>query len=479
MPNGFVNVTTLDNNVVAVPRVDTKFMGLNDYFSDNAPLVVRQAISEVSPYYNWRDVLAMLETSKRVSTTKDLEVRSFEQGPMFRPVKIGAIVGSGTASEVVVTLTADSFLDTESLGGTVARTSLMKDDLIRFRNGATGIVRIKAGSGATTQFTLRGVTGSSENITQAVQDHITSGTPLFVYSNAFGEGTYAPTEGLEQSTTQWRNQAQIIKTHRAATGDANAVEIIDWTGKNRYYFKQEVEMGAEHRIKELLAIWFGSGGFTMNEANEPVRMCLGVDTAIDKMGNEYRYTVGTFSLADLDLIVAQIDAVNGGNVYDFYAGSALFRAVQKVFNQAIGATGQTGIDYSNFGDGDPKQKMVDLGVMAIVYGGITFRLIQTDMLSLPELTGINGYNFPNDGYLIPSKRQSVDVSENGRKNKISVNTLEVKYTTEFDGSIRRYKFDPFPRAITGRDQTALELLTQVVPQITNTRKMIKIKALAA
>lgn len=476
MPNGFVQVTGVPNTVTATPMVDTQRLGLNDYFNSDS-LILRDGLREFSEYYNMRDSLSILELSNRTGTTRDLEVRSYEQGPMFRPVKIGAVVGTATASEAVVTLSADSFTGQGSIDGVVQQTSLMQDDLIRFVDGNTALVRIKSGSGAATQFTLRGITGASGSIAASIAAQ--GSVPLFVFSNAYGEAAEIPKEGLEQSSTQWRNQAQIIQTFRAASGDVNALYMQDWTGKDRYFYKQELEMGPEHRIKEKLAIWFGSGGFSTNEKGQRVRLCVGVDTAIEKMGNLYNVVPGTFERADLDALVDQIEAVHGGNVYDFYAGHKLTGEVQQVFTEITAGGGQTGIDWSNFGEGDAKQKMVDVGILGIVYRGVTFRLMQTDMLSLPEMTGINGYLFPNDGYLIPSKKQSVNTTANGRTNKLTIDSLKVLYTTEYTGEQRRYKFTKYGPEVLKRDETEMNLFTQVVPQIVNTRKMIKIKAVAS
>lgn len=482
----FTGTASVANTVVAQPRVSSANLGLDDIFNYN-PLVPRSELKKVDPYYKDNDILKSLEFSNKVQTTKETVYRNYEEGPWFRAPTPGAIVGTtptgATGGGFTMTLTAGSFSSRKvsaAANTTSLYTSLMKNDIFRTYNGLFGFIANKVTTGAVsaanTVFSVARADSNNADLAAAVQYHITNSIPLSVVTNAFAEGSLQPLEGLSRENVFHVNQTAIIKTHRAVTNTANASTLITVRGEERPAQTQMIEMGQEHRIKEAMMLWWGTGE-TFQDGTEnisTVKLTKGVDGSIREMGNVYQFSTGTgFLEADFDAVFAQFESVRGGNEVQIYAGSRMYTYLQTIIKTKISGLPAGIFTFQAFGASDGQKKAVEIGFNTFIVNGVTIHLIRADMFNIQGMTDILGYNYPYMAYVLPGEMQTVagDFIQNGKAvTKMSVPSLVAYYTTQDDDTMRRYKYWKRDVEITNRDEKQQELLTEIGAKLTMLRK---------
>ena len=474
------------NTVVAQPRVSSANLGLDDIFNYN-PLVPRSQLKKVDPYYKDNDILKSLEFSNKVQITKETVYRNYEEGPYFRAPTPASIVGTtavgtpGGTFSMLLTAGSYSTRKTSASAGTVSNfTSLMKNDIFRTYNGLFGFIANKvtvgAVSAANTTFTVARADTNTADLAASVQYHITNAIPLSVVTNAFSEGSLQPLEGLSRENVFHINQTAIIKTHRAVTNTANASTMITVRGEERPAQTQMVEMGQEHRVKEAMMLWWGTGE-SYQDATEnisTVKVTKGVDGSIREMGNVYQFAMATgFLEADFDAVFAQFEFVRGGNEVQIYAGSRMYSYLQAIFKIKVGGLPAGVFTFQSFGQSDGAKKAIEIGFNTFIINGVTIHLIRADLFNIQGMTDILGYNYPYMAYIIPGEMQTVagDFIQNGTAvTKMTVPAMVAYYTTQDDNELRRYKYWQRNVEITNRDEKQQELLTEVGGKFSMLRK---------
>ena len=477
---------TVANTVVSAPRLSSANLGLDDIFNYN-PLVPRSQLKKVDPYYKDNDILKSLEFSNKVQITKETVYRNYEEGPYFRAPTPGAITGATAAGTLgggfTMTLTPGSFSTRKisaSLNTSTLFTSLAKNDIFRTYNGLFGFIANKVTTGAVsavnTVFSVARADTNGADLATAVQYHVTNAIPLSVVTNAFSEGSLQPLEGLSRENVFHVNQTAIIKTHRAITNTANASTMITVRGEERPAATQMVEMGQEHRVKEAMMLWWGTGE-TFQDATEnisTVKVTKGVDGSIREMGNVYQFAQATgFQEADFDAVFAQFEYVRGGNEVQIYAGSRFYAQMQAIIKIKIGGLPAGVFTFQSFGQSDGAKKAIEIGFNTFIINGVTIHLIRADLFNIQGMTDILGYNYPYMAYIIPGEMQTVagDFIQNGQAvTKMMVPSMVAYYTSQDDNELRRYKYWQRNVEITNRDEKQQELLTEVGGKFSMLRK---------
>lgn len=484
----FTSTASVANNVVALSRENTSTLGFDDITSYNA-LVKRDEVKRVIPYFKDIDILAALDLSNKVQATTETVYKNYEAGAWFRPVTPLAVTGTTdtgtTGGTVTMTLTAGSFSPRNAGGGTsTVHTSLMKNDWFRTYNGLTGFVQAKGVGGTTgtaTVFTIQRANGNNADLAAALKYHATNLIPISVLGNIFAEGSLQPLEGLSRTTQFHVNRTSIVKTHRAVTNSANASILITERGEERPIKTQEVEMGIEHRIKEAMLIWWGTGeDWTDPSENiQTVKMTKGVDGSIRERGNVYQFsTTAGYTEADFDAQVTQFENVHGGNELMIYAGSYMYSQLQAIFKTKVAGMPSAVYTFQSFGASNGKEKAADIGFNTVVIRGITIHLIRSDIFRVPEMTDVLGYNYQYMAYWIPGEMQVVDgdfVQNGVRTTKTTIPALAAVYTTQYDDELdgqRRYLYWKRGVKTTNRDETQQEMLTEVGAKLSMVRKMM-------
>lgn len=480
--------TSIANTAVAMPRQNAASLYLDDLSGYN-PLVLKEQNPELEPYYKNFNIMQALNFAGAEKMIKQLKYRNYEQGQWFGvaipAVITGATTSGTTGGTITMTLTTGSFSPrrTNTSTGSVALYSpLQKNDRFRTYNGIVGLISAESGTQGTTgiTYTVARADASNADLAAALNYHATNLIPLSITDNAFAEGSLQPLKGLERENVFYENQVQTVKTHRASTGDADVVEVIDINGVTRIGKKQMLEMKEEHEIKVMMAIWYGQGE-TYQDATENlplVRVTKGVDQSIRERGSTYRFSISAgFAIADGDSILAQFEAVRGGNEAMIFAGGDAYNAWQEYFRLKVVGQPSAAYTFSSFGETDGKKKAADIGFITVIIRGITLHLIRGDMFNVQGITDIAGYGYSWTSYIIPGEPQTVngdfiDISNGKTATSVKIPALTAVYTTSEDNEMRKHKFWTRPVTITNRDQTDRELLTQVGARLTYGRKFI-------
>lgn len=471
-----------------MPRQNAAALYLDDLSGYN-PLVRKEDNPELEPYFKDFNIIQALQFAGAERTIKQLRYRNYEQDQWFNPPTPAAITGTTAAGTTggtfTMTLTAGSYSPRRvntSTGAAALYTSLQKNDYIMTYNFLSGLVTQESGTQGTAgiTFTIGRADGNNADLAAAVQYHIDNQIPLAVMTNAFAEGSLQPLKGLEKENVYYENQVQTIKTHRASTGDVDAVEVIDVNGVTRVGRKQMLEMKDEHAIKECLALWWGKGEtFQDLTENLPlVRVTKGVDQSIRERGSVYRFSLAAgFQTADGDAVLAQLENVRGGNEYQIWAGGEAYTYWQEYFRVKVAGMPAATYTFESFGKSDGAKKAADIGFITVIIRGITLHLVRGDMFNIQGITDIAGYGFRYMSYFIPGQLQTVngdftDISNGKRATSVKIPSLMAMYTTSEDNEMRKHKYWDRPVTITNRDQTDRELLTQVGARLTYGRKFL-------
>lgn len=471
-----------------MPRQNAAALFLDDLSGYN-PLVRREDNPELEPYYKDFNIIQALDYAGAERRIKQLVYRNYEQGQWFNPPTPATVSGTtptgSTGGTFTMTLTDGSYSPRRvntSTGSTALYSSIQKNDYIYTYNNLAGLIVGETGTQGTRGITLTvaRADGNNADLVAAIQYHIDNLIPLITMSNAYAEGSLQPLKGLEKENVFYQNQVQTVKTHRASTGDVDAVEVIDINGVTRVGAKQMLEMADEHKIKVMLALWYGKGETYQDPSeNLPlVRVTKGVDQSIRDRGTTYRFSLAAgFTTADGDAVLAQLEAVRGGNEYQIWAGSDAYAYWQEYFRVKVAGMPAASYTFSSFGESNGKEKAADIGFNSVVIRGITLHLVRGDMFNIQGITDVKGYNFSYISYFIPGEPQTVNgdfknVTNGKTATSVKIPALMAMYTTDEENNMRKWKGWKRGVEITNRDQTDRELLTQVGARLTYGRKFL-------
>lgn len=482
------NVPGILNTTVAMPRQNAAALFLDDLSGYN-PLVRKEDNPILEPYYKDFNIVQALDFAGREMKIKQLVYRNYEQGQWFNPPTPATVVGTTstntTGGTVAITLNAASFSPRRvntATGGTALYSSLQKNDYVYTYNGLSALIVAEAGQQGTANITYTVARGdnNSADLAAALQVHVTNSIPLVTMSNAYAEGSLQPLKGLEKENVFYQNQVQTIKTHRATTGDVDTMEIVDINGVTRVGAKQLLEMAEEHKIKIMLALWYGKGETFQDpsEALPLVRVTKGVDQNIRERGITYRFSLAAgFTTADGDAVLSQLEQVRGGKEYQIWAGGDAYNYWQAYFQAKVAGMPSAAYTFESFGRTNGKEKAADIGFTTVIIRGITLHLVRGDMFNIQGITDVAGYNFSYTSYLIPGEMQAVggnftDPSNGTTATSIKIPSMMAVYTTTAKDEMRKWRQWERNETITNRDQTDRELLTQVGARLTYGRKFM-------
>lgn len=490
MAAGFVQTSQTLGTGYATPYSDTNNLG-TDYFIKRPDL-----LPDVVDNWNNREFADMLMLNGQELVTKSEIVSNYEQGPLFKSVAL-ATVTSASASSATITLTTDSHTSVGSIlngGSTVRRSPLMERSIIKLPNRREIRVQSKSttdgGEGTTYVVTKSDLAADSGFNLGTYLTGILASAPTQRYaivSTASAERSTEPLEGLESPLLRYTNRLQIFRTHSEITGSAagDIYEVNFTKGQDPqapgmegmyWYSKQRLEQGYNHRVMMGMQFMFGRGGaFVDAEGGKLAVTTTGVEGYVRAYGNTYDYTLGNFQLSDLLALVARIKFQKGPTDYLLVAGYGLYAQIQTVL---INLPGMNYIRPDEFGNGDSRKKFVSFGANGFNYGGINFWLQESPTFSHPELLGIPGYDYIDQGVLIPWSANggtAVTSYDNGVMERIKLQNLTIRYKLNgADPNHRDRRMVEYNRGIgiTGVDSTKHEMLTHEGIQMVKLRNFI-------
>lgn len=466
---------------LVLPVADTGYLDF-DYFAKNPDLIK-------TVYQSWdnKGFVDMLALTGREEVVHSETFSNYEAGLLARSFAV-ATATSPTAGSVVITLTADSLTTVNSTTGPIVVSPLMENFTIKLPNRKDVFVQSKSSlnggpTGAATTYTIiKGdlAADAAFDLGAYFVSVAATGQRFAGISSAFGEDTVEALEGIENPITRYVGYLQIVKSHSAITGSAagDAWNVTLPGGVNRWYSKQRLEQGINHRQQEGMQMIVGAGGKFLDKTGKRVQTSMGLEGYMRSYGNIYDYASTGFTAADLDALTSRMKAIMGGTEYQWIMGSALRASVANVVRNLPGLTGG-GIRYDSFGKSNAAAKALDLGFNSIIWNGITLHLQESSVFDHPELLGLAGYNYTNMGFLIPGAQQRITTSDNGVSatlgGSVDAESLRIRYKEDVGGVSRRYRTYDRGIEITGRDRTAHECLSHCGLQMVGLRRFLLVQ----
>ena len=309
-------------------------------------------------------------------------------------------------------------------------------DLLKFPSGGVGRVQ-KKNTGAST-IEVQSVSGTALAASLAAMN----GVKLSAFSNAQEEGS------IEPGTRRWsvnslQNRVQIFRNAIKITDVQNASKIeLEFNGKP-YILPYEMIQGLQkHRGDISLAMWLGEVSNTLfADVDGPTTSTLspylqgttgygvqttrGMDSYITNYGiNDSVFTAGTFTLADLSDLEAQLTAVRAPMEY-MIAGSNPAVAVISDFLKNLPSAGSTittnvntatppagfssqstannGFYRSGVNSGflQVNGREIDLQAEKFMHGGYTYNLKAFKVLSNTDVINYTGGPIAKSIYFLP------------------------------------------------------------------------------
>lgn len=356
------------------------------------------------------------------------------------------VTGSGTTSVTI------QFAN--STAGNNSFHFVLVNDLIKFTNGYVGIVATKV---ATRTITVTSV--DTNVLTAAVGDKLSA------FSNAQPEGSNAP-EQRRWLVNKLQNQTQIFRNTMRITDVQNMSKIeLEFNGKEYILPYENIQALQKHRGDVSLALWLGQASTATFQGqastNFPTAQTYatqttrGMDSYISYYGiNGTTATAGTFTLADLSAIEAQLISARSPMEY-MIAGSNQTVAVISDFLKNLPSSGvvsnlvggQQVLNGVQSGRINIDGREIDLEVEKFKHGGFTFNLKAFKVLSNNDVMNYTGSSVTKSAYFMPMGK---------------VKTVGGGMADYF-----RYRFQPQPTPGLGSAETAEIMTGALAPTPTN------------
>lgn len=220
-----------------------------------------------------------------------------------------------------------------------------------------------------------------------------------IIGNLYAEGSDQPSRFLESNVVYRTNPYMILKETFKVTGSqATNIGYINLGGGDyRWYIKGEQDTRQRFLDKREMMMLLGKND-TATVGGKSVQGSEGYFAAIEDRGI-VAPTFATNGLADLDLIVAELDKQGSSPEYCIYANTAELLEIDDMVASLNGAAGfdNPTSGAAAFGAFANADQAVKLGFQSFTRGGYTFHKKPWKLLNDPTLLGSSSYK----GVMIP------------------------------------------------------------------------------
>jgi hypothetical protein len=250
---------------------------------------------------------------------------------------------------------------------------------------------------------------------------IVAAQSVIFFSAAAAEGSDDPST-RQSEWVQSKNNIQIFKEAGEITDlqKVSAVEVV-YNGKPYIMYKVQHDAFTRHKMKMSNAMLFGQKAETSNVAGvtlsggEKIYTTQGLRSYIFSGDGTQKTTGGVTEAytkssgivaADIRNLVRALDKNQAPDEYMGWIGGDLYAAIDDYLLSLDGV--RNGIDFSAFGQADPKKRAVDLGFDSFRIYGRTFHLNKLKLADHKGLFGATGFDFASEGYFAPTDKIKID-----------------------------------------------------------------------
>lgn len=430
---GFTASQPFPNRTVALDQVDSQYLFMEEMIFD------REIAAEVDDTINEDDFYSSITgLAGRSAPSVSDKFYHYEQGYIYRSVKVGAVVTTG-AAQATITLADSSYSSVGSMKGTINRSPLKVTDVVMFAGRLWGYVVAKTGSGLSTQYTIKRRDGSTEDIGAAIAGHLAADQAFAVPTNAQQQASGPPDEGMDTLATRFEGTMQQIRNVARITGDADAAVMhVMLRGQKRYYNKMAIECAKKQRMDVAFANMFSPGGTFTNASGNLVQLNTGLEGYIMNLGQNYYYQRSSgFTILQMREVADKAKALSGCREFIWECGPSQSADIDNFLATRVSAVAG-GLTYNTFGIGDNKQRAIDLGFTTFKIFDLVFHKHETRAFQHPEVTGLPGMNYDACGFLIPGDKVSINRMADGEFKRGPIQSLTARYKVSSKGQSRRW-----------------------------------------
>lgn len=358
------------------------------YVSSQTFVHKREIYNKLYDAKNERSIIDFFYETGRDIVSEQTEFHHHENDYIYNNIEILSAVGTGAGVPVLVTLAVVNHTNGKSFPKVT--------DIVIFQDRSQGYISEKDTSVPTAHtITIKPLTTLSD-----IGPSLIAGQLIAFISSAHAEGSPQP-EGLVTPTIKFDGICQIFKNDYKSTGTerSNTIEF-NFEGKDRYYYKSEHDLYLKHMMDVDFAMIMQERADGLVDVNgDAIRTTEGLIPSIEAHGNTFNGPIN--ALSDIDDIVKILDKQRGSVENVWLAG---INQDINIDNVLIAQTINGGISYNTFGDGDAKQRGIDLGFSSFRKGSFSFHKRKASEFNHPNVTGSAGHTWPDVGIIMPTDK---------------------------------------------------------------------------
>jgi len=399
------------------------------------------------------EFMMMIGNSKPVSS---LEYLHYEENRIYPKIK--ATNGGAGSAGAQVTFTLDASA-TDAIAQASPYVGSTSEDVVQAREG--DLLLIKPASGAINASTyVRAIVESVNagagtfvarplSATDAIPN-VAVASEIMIYGNAFAEGSNQPGSRISK-VSEYKNNVQTIKETFEVTGTENAV--ITWFDEDKTYtIKGEADAYKRFLASREYSLMLGEK--ITNTALNNIQTTEGLIPFMLSQGNVSTYSnVTGFDLNEMQAIVKVLDKQKGAKKNMFAAGIDLSLAIDDALNNY---RDNGAIQFGSYSFDQNASANFEFDKFKI--GSYSFMKSTFDGFNDLQATGADGYNFPQEGMIIPMDNQ-IDP-----QTREAVPSVRIRYQVDPQTGARRRRaevLDMFKQTENGADKFQVRYMDTV------------------
>jgi hypothetical protein len=367
----------------------------------------------------WKEeatVLDILEITGRTKKTAVPTYNHFENQMKYQAVQIAAsgVAGTnGAGNTATVTLASGS----HTSSGTNSFPKVT--EFVKTKSGVVGYISAKSTAVDSAHTVTIKPIDASTNIVGALADadYITT------FSNGQAEGSNSP-DGRRYTLDKKANRIQIFKDKYGITDLQRGSKIsVKFKGKPYWMFKAQPDLFSKFRMDIMFQFLIGRGSSTLTDAGSA--LIYATDSLEEyTLDSGYEHPLSTtITKTDWKNINKQLDRERGPDEYWGWFGTSLHQDIDDLFTTMEGLKAG-GVVYSSF-NGLSKERVIKLGIDSFKLYGRTIHSKKIPAFDHKEVTSATGFNYREEGFLLPTDSQKMEYGAGGSADRICVRWLPV------------------------------------------------------